>query len=194
MMGRFCASGRNRDGRRTVTDQNPPTMAAVHTACHATTTSRPPSQVPTTHATARETASMNVVNTRPSSRSPTRRCSRHRRRSTTRAIALVVNAPCGRRTRLLRTRGGRSTTRVATIARRRRTRRGVLARVRIGADGFFALLHDRVVVRAAVRCHLLVRLLHGLAAVALQLDHATRLGALDNSSATACRERHNQTK
>src|SRR4051794_40543136 len=71
--------------------------------------------------------------------------SRHRSRTCC-AVALVVDAPRGRRARALLTRRGGATGGGAAVTRRVLATVGVLARVRIGADGLFALLHDRVVV------------------------------------------------
>src|SRR5687768_7008316 len=110
----------------------------------------------------------------------TGRSCRHRSRATC-VVALVVDAPRGRGTGALLTLSRRAF--LVRAAVRRATGVRVLAAVRIRADGLFALLHDRVVVRAAVRCHLAVRLLHRLTAIALQLDHATLLRALDDASA-----------
>ena len=72
-----------------------------------------------------------------------------------------------------------------------RTARGLLAvgrifaRDRIGADRLFTLLHDGEVAGPAVRAHLLVRLLHRLSAIAVELDDAAGLRALDDFRAAA---------
>ena len=71
--------------------------------------------------------------------------------------------------------------------------RRVLAREGVGADGLLALLRDRVVVRAAVRGHLVVGLLHRLAAIALQLDDATGLRALDDRALPQAAKSHEQS-